>query len=58
MKRFVCHFRRDEGGAVTSDWVVISAGIVLFSAATVFSVRTYAVALGPAISEEIDRQMN
>ncbi len=58
MKRFLCRFRRDDSGAVTSDWVVISVGIILFAAATIFSVRTYTVALGPAISTEIDKQMN
>lgn len=28
MKKFINHFRKDEDGAVTVDWVVLTAAVV------------------------------
>jgi hypothetical protein len=58
MWRSIGRFGRETSGAVSSDWVVITSGIMLFAIATVLSVRTHTVALGPAISVVIDQQMN
>lgn len=58
MQRFVRRFLKGECGAITADWVVITAAIAIFASATILSIRTYVVAFGPAISEEIDKQMN
>ena len=53
LKTFAC----DESGAVTSDWVVLTAAIMGLAAISVASVEAAVTALGPAISQEIENQM-
>ena len=49
-------FKKDEDGAVTVDWVVLTAAIVGLGVAVIASVRTATTALGDAISTEICTQ--
>ncbi len=57
MFRTIKRYFKGECGAITVDWVVITAAIVVFAAATILSIRSYVVVFGPAISEQIDKQM-
>ena len=50
-------FKNDEDGAVTVDWVVLTAAIVGLGVAVLASVRTATTSLGDRISTEIDRQV-
>ena len=50
-------FKDDEDGAVTVDWVVLTAAIVGLGVAVIGSVRTATSALGERISTEIDNQV-
>jgi Flp pilus assembly pilin Flp len=50
-------FKKDEDGAVTVDWVVLTAAIVGLGVAVIASVRTATESLGDRISEEIENQM-
>jgi Flp pilus assembly pilin Flp len=50
-------FKDDEDGAVTVDWVVLTAAIVGIAVAVVASIRTATVGLGGFISTEIDKQL-
>ena len=50
-------FKKDEDGAVTVDWVVLTAAIVGLGVAVLASVRSATVGLGIKISEEIDNQV-
>jgi len=49
-------FKDDEDGAVTVDWVVLTAAIVGLGVAVLASVRTATVSLGDRISTEIEAQ--
>ncbi len=53
MLNFIKNFRNDEDGAVTVDWVVLTAAIVLLGAAVASTVRTGAVDLAGDISKEM-----
>jgi Flp pilus assembly pilin Flp len=46
-------FRKDEAGAVTVDWVVLTAAIVGLGLAVVASVRTGANSVGSQISSSL-----
>lgn len=50
-------FKNDEDGAVTVDWVVLTAAIVGLGVAVLASVRGATVSLGERISTEIDNQI-
>ena len=52
MKLFdtIKHFSKDESGAVTVDWVVLTAAIVGLGIAVIATVRTGVNALGTKIS--------
>ncbi len=50
-------FKDDEDGAVTVDWVVLTAAIVGLGVAVIGSVRTATTSLGERISQEIDAQV-
>ena len=50
-------FKDDEDGAVTVDWVVLTAAIVGLAVAVLASVRAATVTLGDRISQEIDKQL-
>ena len=49
-------FNEDEDGAVTVDWVVLTAVIVGLGVAVIGSVRTATTSLGNKISSAIDSQ--
>ena len=57
MIKFIKKFRKDEDGAVTVDWVVLTAAIVGLGVAVLASVRSATVTLGDRISQEIDNQV-
>ncbi len=57
MKRVVRRYLLGECGAVTTDWVVLTASIAFLAVATVSTVKAGLVEIGPAISAEIDNQM-
>lgn len=50
-------FKNDEDGAVTVDWVVLTAAIVGLGVAVIASVRTATESLGSRISNEIENQV-
>ncbi|MEM6824244.1 MAG: hypothetical protein AAGB18_02600 [Pseudomonadota bacterium] len=50
-------FKNDEDGAVTVDWVVLTAAIVGLGVAVLASVRSATITLGDRISQEIDNQV-
>ena len=50
-------FKDDEDGAVTVDWVVLTAAIVGLGVAVLASVRSATTTLGDRISTEIDKQL-
>lgn len=50
-------FKKDEDGAVTVDWVVLTAAIVGLGVAVLASVKSATVTLGDRISQEIDNQV-
>lgn len=50
-------FKKDEDGAVTVDWVVLTAAIVGLGVAVIASVRTATTDLGERISTRIDQEM-
>jgi Flp pilus assembly pilin Flp len=47
------NFRNDESGAVTVDWVVLTAAIVGLGVAVLASVRTGTTTLAASISSEL-----
>jgi Flp pilus assembly pilin Flp len=50
---FIKNFRNDEDGAVTVDWVVLTAAIVLLGAAIAATVRTGAADLAGDIQTSL-----
>ncbi len=54
MLGMVKRFARDESAAVTVDWVVITAGIVLFGVAAAIPLRQASVAKSSEIATFID----
>ncbi|MCL4675680.1 MAG: hypothetical protein KJZ59_06580 [Pararhodobacter sp.] len=53
MKSLIKNFAADESGAVTVDWVVLTAAIVGLGLAVVTSVRTGVGTLGTSISTSL-----
>ncbi|MDB9808606.1 MAG: hypothetical protein WAO67_10980 [Yoonia sp.] len=53
MLNFIKNFRNDEDGAVTVDWVVLTAAIVLLGAAIAATVRTGAADLAGDIQTSL-----
>jgi len=53
MLNFIKNFRRDEDGAVTVDWVVLSAAIVGLGIAVLTSVGNGTTALSSKISSNL-----
>ncbi|ASM72975.1 MULTISPECIES: hypothetical protein [Roseobacteraceae] len=45
MTKFLKNFRKDEAGAVTVDWVVLTAAVVGLAVAAYSSIETGATAL-------------
>ena len=53
MLNFFKNFRRDEDGAVTVDWVVLTAAIVALGLVVGSTVRTGATTLASTIGTEL-----
>ena len=53
MLNFIKNFRRDEDGAVTVDWVVLTAAIVGLGIAVLTSVGNGTTALSDKISSNL-----
>ena len=45
MIKFIKNFRKDEDGAITADWVVLTAAVVGMAVAAYTSIETGAVGL-------------
>ncbi|MFZ7092964.1 Flp family type IVb pilin [Primorskyibacter sp. 2E233] len=58
MMKFIQNFRKDEAGAVTVDWVVLTAAVVGLAIAAYSTIETNASALitaaGGAVAAEND----
>jgi Flp pilus assembly pilin Flp len=57
MLNFIKNFRNDEDGAVTVDWVVLTAAIVGLGIAVLSSVSGGTTALGNKISDALETQV-
>ncbi len=53
MIKFFKNFRKDEDGAVTVDWVVLTAAVVALAGAAYTSIETGSSALTATISTEL-----
>lgn len=53
MLNFIKNFRKDEDGAVTVDWVVLTAAVVALAGAAYSSIQTGATGLTSNISTEL-----
>ena len=53
MLNFIKTFRADEDGAVTVDWVVLTAAMVAFGAGIALSLSTAATAPAEGIGSEL-----
>ena len=58
MLNFIKNFRRDEDGAVTVDWVVLTAAIVALGLGVGTSVRTGATTLANDVKSDLIGQVN
>ena len=56
MLNFIKNFRNDEDGAVTVDWVVLTAAIVGLGIAVLSTVATGTKSLGSTISGKLASQ--
>lgn len=56
MLKLAKRFNKDEDGAVTVDWVVLTAAIVGLGIAVIASVREGVNTLGTTISESVASQ--
>ncbi|KPQ22073.1 MAG: hypothetical protein HLUCCA24_00585 [Rhodobacteraceae bacterium HLUCCA24] len=56
MINFIKNFRKDEDGAVTVDWVVLTAAVVGLAIAALTSIDTATDGLTTAIADDIDAQ--
>ena len=56
MLNFIKNFRNDKDGAVTVDWVVLTAAIVGLGIAVLTSVGNGTTALGDKISSQLSAQ--
>jgi Flp pilus assembly pilin Flp len=54
LKTFFTRFHKDESGAVTVDWVVLTAAIVALGVAVLTSVSSGTTALADKISSELE----
>ena len=55
MLNFIKNFKNDEDGAVTVDWVVLTAAIVGLGIAVLTSVQGGTTTLSDKISEELEK---
>ncbi len=56
MLKFIKNFRRDEDGAVTVDWVVLTAALVGIGIAVVSTVSSGTTAMGTKMSTMLEAQ--
>lgn len=56
MIKFIKNFRKDEDGAVTVDWVVLTAAVVALAGAAYTSINDGAVALTSTTGDFIEAQ--
>lgn len=56
MMKFVKNFRKDEDGAVTVDWVVLTAAVVGLAVAAYSSIESGATSLTDATSDFLSEQ--
>lgn len=56
MLSFFLKFKADEDGAVTVDWVVLTAGVVILAVVTVNEIRTGNNVLAAETSQYLERQ--
>jgi Flp pilus assembly pilin Flp len=56
MINFIKNFRNDESGAVTVDWVVLTAAVVGLAVAAYSSIQTGATNMTAATSSYMDSQ--
>ena len=56
MMNFIKNFRKDEDGAVTVDWVVLTAAVVALAGAAYTSIETGATGLTASTSTFITSQ--
>ncbi|MGJ8617200.1 MAG: hypothetical protein ACSHWS_10185 [Sulfitobacter sp.] len=56
MMKFIANFRKDEDGAVTVDWVVLTAAVVGLAVAAYTSIETGATNLTTNTSSFIELQ--
>ncbi|MGJ5619336.1 hypothetical protein [Sulfitobacter sp. MF3-043] len=56
MMKFIANFRKDEDGAVTVDWVVLTAAVVGLAVAAYQTIEDSATALTNATSAYIEAQ--
>ena len=54
MRQFMKRFLHEEGGAVTVDWVVLTAAIALLSVPLLISIDTATETATAGIAERID----
>ncbi len=53
MLNFIKNFRNDEDGAVTVDWVVLTAALVGIGVAVVGGVKTQTETVGTSIATKV-----
>ncbi|MBB5722477.1 Flp pilus assembly pilin Flp [Loktanella ponticola] len=58
MKLFFEYFSRDEDGAVTVDWVVLTAAVVILAAIVFAPIQTGAVARTSQIVDVVNESGN
>jgi len=56
MIKFIKNFRKDEDGAVTVDWVVLTAAVVALAGAAYTSIESGATALTGTTGDFIEAQ--
>ncbi|MEM7242309.1 MAG: hypothetical protein AAF429_08995 [Pseudomonadota bacterium] len=55
MKKILAKFRKDEIGAVTVDWVVLTAAIVALALGAITLIRTSVSTQASIIASNVDR---
>ena len=53
MRKYLYKFLRGESGAVTVDWVVLTAAVVGLTGVAITSLQTASGGLGNAVSEDL-----
>ncbi|SFL13788.1 hypothetical protein [Shimia haliotis] len=56
MIKFIKNFRKDEAGAVTVDWVVLTAAVVGLAVAAYSAIETNTAALAGATADTLATQ--